>query len=158
MFIYFFVLVLPIHCNVQCLHGEVVWGLYKGTLKIICLVQPTIQVTEPRAPTSEGVAPELLALDLKDVSPPKSSSATVRTSSSTSSTSGISTSLPLLERVPKPRPSPLELKLPPLVVPPVVPPATLAEAVELVRKSNMMLYLTLKHSPSELEYNPYSFK
>nr|XP_045596361.1 uncharacterized protein LOC123756998 [Procambarus clarkii] len=122
----------------------------------VTVTLPTIQVTEPRVSASDSVPLELLSLDLQHTTL-EYSSAPVRSSSSTSLASGFSTtSLPLLE-VGKPRLASTEVKLPPLLVPPVVPPSSLAEAVRLVRSSNMFLYLTLKHPPSHLHYNPYSF-
>ncbi|XP_069185131.1 uncharacterized protein [Procambarus clarkii] len=122
----------------------------------VTVTLPTIQVTEPRVSASDSVPLELLSLDLQHTTL-EYSSVPVRSSSSTSLASGFSTtSLPLLE-VGKPRLASTEVKLPPLLVPPVVPPSSLAEAVRLVRSSNMFLYLTLKHPPSHLHYNPYSF-
>lgn len=113
----------------------------------ICFFQPTIQVTEPRAPPAEVV--------LLDSGVPSQADDS-RSSSTPTDTSAFP--LPPVPQVGKARPLPSEIRLPPLVVPPEVPPPSLEGAMELVKQNNMLLYLTPRHPPSRLEYNPYSFK
>lgn len=110
--------------------------------------QPTIQVTEPRAPPAEVVP-----LDSG-----VSSQADGHQWSSTAPTDASAFPLPPVPQAGKARPPPSEVRLPPLAVPPAVPPTTLDGAVELVKQSNLLLYLTPRYPPSRLEYNPYSFK
>lgn len=105
-------------------------------------------MTEPRAPLAEVVP--------LDSGIP--SQADAHKWSSTEPTDTSTFPLPPVAQVGKERPTPSEVRLPPLVVPPAVPPTTLEGAVELVKQSNMLLYLTPRHPPSRLEYNPYSFK
>ena len=81
-----------------------------------------------------------------------------KTSSSTSPTDVSAFPLPPVAQAGKARPPSMEVRLPPLVVPPSVPPTTLDGAVELVKQNNMLLYLTPRYPPSRLEYDPYSFK
>lgn len=131
---------------------------------ILPFSQPTIQVTEAKqqqaAPGAGGL--EVLPTELIDSTglPHPSADDTQSPNTALLSPPGeISTSfLPALSGPSKTPASGAGLKLPPLVEAPVVPPRTLDDAIELVNRCNMMLYLTLKHPPSELEYNPYSFK
>ncbi|KAK7077711.1 hypothetical protein SK128_023313 [Halocaridina rubra] len=127
----------------------------------VTVTLPTIQVTEHRQTNQDIPTLELPTLQLDD---PAEGTDThllgLELSSGSSSQSNFSTSasFPLIKQPPIVPSGPIqEVKLPPLVVPPDAPPANLSDAIELVRRNNMILYLTLQHSPSELEYNPYSF-
>lgn len=105
-------------------------------------------MTEPRAPPSDVVP---LDSGVASQVEPRHWSSTVATDAS-------AFPLPPMPQTGKPRPPPSEVRLPPLAVPPAVPPTTLEGAVELVKQSNLLLYLTPRFPPSRLEYNPYSFK
>ncbi|XP_063591421.1 dynein axonemal heavy chain 6-like [Penaeus indicus] len=129
----------------------------------VTVTLPTIQVTEakqPQATTGTGGL-EVLPTELIDTSglpKPLEEDTHAPNASLLSPPGEIPTSfLPALSGPSKSHAPGADLKLPPLVEAPVVPPRTLDDAIELVSKCNMMLYLTLKHPPSELEYNPYSF-
>ena len=87
---------------------------------------------------------ELTQLNLSDVLRKKSSSATKR-------------------KKRKPKASPEDEKssglppLPPMCVAPPTPPSKLEDAMEMVLEKDIMFYLKLKHSPSDLHYHPYNF-
>ncbi|XP_042865644.1 dynein axonemal heavy chain 6-like [Penaeus japonicus] len=129
----------------------------------VTVTLPTIQVTEAKqqqaAQDASGL--EILPTELVDASgilQPIDDVTKTPNAALLSPPGEIPTSfLPALSGPSKSSAPGSDLKLPPLVEAPVVPPRSLDDAIELVNKCNMMLYLTLKHSPSELEYNPYSF-
>ncbi|XP_047493550.1 uncharacterized protein LOC125042128 [Penaeus chinensis] len=127
----------------------------------VTVTLPTIQVTEAKQATMGTGGLEVLPTELIDTSglpKPLAEDTHALNAALLSPPGEIPTSfLPALSGPSKPHAPGADLKLPPLVEAPVLPPRTLDDAIELVSKCNMMLYLTLKHPPSELEYNPYSF-
>ncbi|KAK4303417.1 hypothetical protein Pmani_024566 [Petrolisthes manimaculis] len=65
--------------------------------------------------------------------------------------------LPPLEPVPEVTPAEWEVRLPPLVAPPLVPPSGLSEAVQVVQQMGTLLYLLPRRPVHHLQYNPYDF-
>lgn len=118
--------------------SNLTWGILHLFPFLFCSIflQPTIQVGEFRPGPGDS-----------QPGPPSSVS------------SGVTTlPLPPLESVPEVTPADWEVRLPPLVAPPLVPPSSLSEAVQVVQQVGTLLYLLPRRPIHHLQYNPYDFR